>query len=363
MRQFFKQKAIPENSVEAVKYFQQQTEKYWMDVNLQQKALIALQLFRNNRKDKARIIVKSLKETSILSEEKGMYWKANKAGWLWSEAPTETQALLIETFSEIEPTPKIIEKLKLWLLKNKQVNRWNTTKATAAAIHALVHYGIDLHDITNTPTVSVGTQKIIPEKSEDTKIMAGTGYFKTSWTANEISNDMSTVEIKPTSKTALWGGLYWQYFENLNAVSATESSLKIEKKLFKKVTTENGLKLVPISEAGAVKIGDIVTTKIVLYSDRDMQYLHIKDNRASGLEPLDNISKYKWQDGISFYQSIRDTATNFFFDYLPKGIYVFEYDTRASHTGIFSTGIAMIENFYAPELRSNSKGSTITIKN
>ena len=64
--------------------------------------MIALVQFRTQNKTVASSILKSLHENSITSEELGMYWKENTPSLFWHQAPVETQALLIETFSEIE---------------------------------------------------------------------------------------------------------------------------------------------------------------------------------------------------------------------------------------------------------------------
>ena len=73
-----------------------------------------------------------------------MYWKENSGGWFWHQAPIETQALLIEAFSEISKDTKTVDDLKTWLLKNKQTNNWRTTKATAEACYALLLQGTNL---------------------------------------------------------------------------------------------------------------------------------------------------------------------------------------------------------------------------
>ncbi len=88
----------------------------------------------------------------------------------------------------------------------------------------------------------------------------------------------------------------------------------------------------------------------------------MKDMRAAGFEPVDVLSEYKWQEGLGYYQSTRDAATNFFFDRLPKGNYVFEYDLRANVKGDFSNGIATIQCMYAPEFSSQSEGIRVGIK-
>ena len=51
--------------------------------------------------------------------------------------------------------------------------------------------------------------------------------------------------------------------------------------------------------------------------------------------------KYKYQDGLGYHQSTKDASTNFFFDVLPKGIYVFEYDLRVNNAGEMSNWIQL----------------------
>jgi len=93
-----------------------------------------------------------------------------------------------------------------------------------------------------------------------------------------------------------------------------------------------------------------------------MEYVHMKDMRASNLEPENVISRYKWQDGLGYYESTKDTSTDFFFDYLRKGTYVFEYPLRITHKGNFSNGITTIQSMYAPEFTSHSEGIRIEVK-
>ena len=111
-----------------------------------------------------------------------------------------------------------------------------------------------------------------------------------------------------------------------------------------------------------MKIGDLVRVRIELRSDRNMEFIHMKDMRASGLEPINVLSQYKWQDGLGYYESTKDAATNFFFDYLPKGVYVFEYDLRVNNAGNMSNGITTIQSMYAPEFSSHSEGVRLKVE-
>jgi len=292
-----------------------------------------------------------------------MYWKENTAGFLYYQAPVETQALMIETFSEIENDKKTIDNLKIWLLKNKQTNNWKTTKATTEAIYAILLNGNDWFSITEMVNIKVGNQKINTAEMPAVKLEAGTGYFKTSWNGDQIKPDMAEVTINKRGTGVAWGGLYWQYFEDLDKITSAETPLKINKKLFLKVNSDAGKELKEIDKNTKLKVGDLITVRIELRSDRNMEFIRMKDMRASGVEPIHVLSKYKWQDNLGYYQSTKDAATNFFFDQLPKGIYVFEYDIRVNSTGDFSNGITTIQSMYAPEFSSHSEAVRIKVFN
>ena len=362
MRSFYAKISLDDKTNTAVNYYQNQTTKYWNDFNLYAKGQIALSLFRNDDKKTANKILNSLKENSITSDELGMYWKTNAAGYYYYQAPIETQALLIEAFSEIENDVNTIDNLKIWLLKNKQTNRWKTTKATTEAVYALLLNGSNWISSAEMVDIKIGNQKIEPTKLENVKIEAGTGYFKTTWNKEEIKPNMADITINKKDNGIAWGGLYWQYFEDLDKITSAETPLKLNKKLFLKVNSDTGKELKEINQKTTLKVGDLITVRIELNVDRNMEFIHLKDMRASGVEPLNVLSMYKYQDNLSYYESTKDAATNFFFDKLPKGVYVFEYDVRVNNAGNFSNGITTIQSMYAPEFSSHSKGVRLKIE-
>src|SRR5690606_35758783 len=108
--------------------------------------------------------------------------------------------------------------------------------------------------------------------------------------------------------------------------------------------------------------GDELVVRIEIRVDRDMEYVHLKDQRGSGTEPADVLSQYRFRDGLVYYQSTRDTASHFFIDYLPRGTYVFEYSTWVVHRGQYTSGIASIECMYAPEFNSHSASVPLTVE-
>jgi uncharacterized protein YfaS (alpha-2-macroglobulin family) len=306
-------------------------------------------------------MIKSFSERALRSEEMGMYWKTDR-GYYWYQAPIETQALMIEVYDEVAKDVKAVEELKVWLLKQKQTQDWKTTKATTEACYALLRRGTDALASAKLVEVKVGNEIIDPSKLEDTKVEAGTGYFKTAWQAGEIKSDMGKITISKSDEGVAWGAAYWQYFEQLDKITPAETPLKLKKQLFKQVNTDRGPVITPITEKTPLQVGDLVKVRIELRVDRDMEYVHLKDMRAAGFEPTTTISTYKYQDGLYYYESTRDLATNFFIGYLGKGTYVFEYDLRVSQKGDFSNGVTNIQCMYAPEFASHSEGIRVVVK-
>lgn len=373
MRSFFPEYGIPGESFAAVNFFRKQSQQFWLQQNKYMQGMIALALHRTGDIKTAQDIIRSLQQNAIVNEEMGMYWKEVRAGYYWYQAPIETQSLLIEAFSEIGKDKGVIADLTTWLLKQKQTQNWRTTKATAEACYALLlqsptaaQKGGTLELLSNEPIVEIklGSTSV---KSTDQKGEAGTGYFKKTFEAPFIKAAMGDISVKiqnqaQGSTTPSWGAVYWQYFENLDKITSSATALQLNKKLFIENQSDRGPVLQPVGDGTTLHPGAKIKVRIELRVDRDMEYVHMKDMRASCMEPVNVLSTYKWQGGLGYYESTRDASTNFFFSWLPKGTYVFEYPLFVTHTGDFSNGVTSIQCMYAPEFTSHSEGVRVRVE-
>jgi Bacterial Alpha-2-macroglobulin MG10 domain/Alpha-2-macroglobulin family/MG2 domain len=404
MRSFFTENNLNNKYETAFNYFLSQTEKYWLPQSKFMQAMSALILHRNNKTSTAKDIVKSLKENAIVNEELGMYWKDIVGGYYWHQAPIETMSLMVETFSEVGTNKEDVDALRTWLIKNKQTNNWKTTKATAEACYAFLYSPLNpqggslgtnfLNDdfdvkielgsivkiFSNNEKVVYTTPNAvsqIPPSGGGGAVEDGTGYFKKRIEGDKVKPEMGNITITKSLKNNLgatqtpplggggassWGGVYWQYFEDLDKITASETPLKLQKKIFKETLTDKGKQLIAIKDNDAMVVGDKMIIRIELRVDRDMEYIHMKDMRSSGTEPINVLSQYKYQDGLGYYESTKDASTNFFFNYLPKGTYVFEYPLFVTHKGNFSNGVTTIQCMYAPEFTSHSEGVRVKVE-
>ncbi|MDB5140103.1 MAG: hypothetical protein JWR12_2019 [Mucilaginibacter sp.] len=336
-------------------------QKQWVNGGVYEKAMIALTMQRNKKPEVATAIIKSLLETAQQSDDLGMYWAKNQPGSYWYQSPIETQSLMIELFTEAGDNYKAIEEMKIWLLRGKQTANWKTTKATAAACYALLIKGDNWLADQAAPDISLGG-KNLSELRPDIKADAGTGYIKTNWVNEQVKPELGKVELKNNGKTMSWGALHWQYLERLDKITPSTADIHLERKYFIIKQTDAGQSLITVDAAHQPKTGDLLKVVVYLNAGRDFEYVQLKDMRPAGMEPVDVLSSYKYQDGLYYYQVTKDVATNFFISNLNKGNYVFEYRLRIAQPGNFSTGISTVQSMYAPEFNAHSEVIRMTVK-
>ncbi len=368
MRSYFNDINIANKT--AYNYYYQQSMKFWNKQSEYMKAMIASALYRTNQQTFAyKNIVPSILENAVEDSAKGMYWKNSAWGYYWYQSPIEQQALMIELMNEMAQQQKdtkmqgYVNNMRTWLLLNKQTNNWKTTKATADACYALLLNSNNELNNNRTIEIKLGDNIINSKEAE-----AGTGYFKQRINGADVKPEMGNITVTTQStgqpfnqSTPSWGAVYWQYFEDLDKITAAATPLSLNKKLFVEKNTASGKVLSPVNDGDELQVGNKVIIRIELRSDRDMEYLHLKDMRAAAMEPTNVLSGYKWQDGLGYYEATKDASTNFFISYLNKGTYVFEYPVYITHEGTFSAGIATIQCMYAPEFSSHSEGFKINV--
>jgi uncharacterized protein YfaS (alpha-2-macroglobulin family) len=371
---FLKDASIATEHRKAVDFFLHQSRKLWLETGERQtQGHLALALKRfaefDQKPDSTPAnIMRSLKERSVTNEEMGRFWRDTEFSWWWYRAPIETQALMIEAFDEVQDDQEAVEECRVWLLKQKQTQDWKTTKATADAVYALLLRGADVLASDALVKLDLGGKEMTPgtetrgkKQNSTTAPQIGTGFYEVRFSPAEIEPAFADVTLRKVDEGVAWGSIHWQYLEDMSKVTPHDGTpLKLNKSLYRKQNTAAGKVLEPVN--GPIEPGDELVVRVELRTDRGMEYVHLKDQRGSGTEPVNVLSHYKYQDGLAYYESTRDTASHFFIDYLPKGTYVFEYSTRVQLRGEYQTGIAEIQCMYAPEFNSHSQSIPLVVK-
>ena len=320
MRSFYGDIALKNTT--ASDFYTQQSKLYWKHFPVYYQSLIGLIQLRNKEeKFVGKTILPSIFENAVVDKQKGMYWK--QAAWDWHSSTIETASMVIELASEYNQQnnsaerTKAMDAIKTWLILNKQTNNWKTSIKTANACYALLLNGTDWLKQQKTVQIALG-KKVI--NSSDEKTTAGTGYFEKRIDGSIVDTTMGAIKVTTQTLNAgaqknnqpAWGAIYWQYFEDYDKITEASSPLNIQKKLMIEKITDKGKELVPVDLNNPLKVGDKVVVRMLIKTDREMEYLHLKDMRAAGMEPVNILSGYKWQDGMGYYENTTDISSNFF---------------------------------------------------
>jgi len=340
-----------------MQYFIKNAEQTWQQNSLLNRAQLAMALYvLKPSSEVPKLIIASFNENAKQTDEMGMYWPKNTGGWYWYEAPVETQAAIIDAYSLIDQNKNTIREQQIWLLRQKQTQGWKTTRGTADACYALLMQNNLLQNKQDI-TVTVNNTKIVPDKKEE-----GTGYFRQNVNKTDISAKSGDISVSASTSDFAYGAVYWQYFEDMDKIQSAGSGLNITKRLYKMIHSSSGDQKIEIKEGDVLHVGDIIEISLSISSDRNLEFVHIKDLRASGTEPSDVLSSYHWQNGLGYYQSTRDASTNFFVDYMPKGNFQLNYTLKVEQAGVFNSGMATAQCMYAPEYAAHSKGLMMKVE-
>ncbi len=335
--------------------------KHWKKHSPYLKGYLALTLKRMGRPADAKLVWDSVMDSAKSNEEQGTFWAPEDRSWLWYNDTIETQAFALRTLLELDPKNAKTDGLVQWLLLNKKLNQWKSTRATAEVIYSLVHY-LRKEGALGVPedaTVTVGLQKVTfsfdPEKytGKNNRVVIPGDKVDPKTT--------STITVEKESKGFLFASAAWHFSTEKLPAEDRGDFFSVSRRYFRRENKGSGFTLAPLAEGAVLKPGDEIEVQISLRTKHDAEYVHLRDPRAAGLEPENVLSRWKWDLGIAWYEETRDSATNFFFERLPVGEYTFKYRLRANMAGTFRVNPATVQSMYAPEFNAYSAGAVLRV--
>jgi Bacterial Alpha-2-macroglobulin MG10 domain/Alpha-2-macroglobulin family/MG2 domain len=333
-------------------YYTQLLETEWVKQSINTQAMAGTYFELIGKHELSKKVIASMQNRAT-KKNFSMYWAENKNGRLWHQSAIETQARTITFFTLMKAPQADIKAMKSFLLQNKRANAWETTKETTMACQVLLTDGTAVTNI-DYPQIYVGSENIQAPQL----LQKNGGYFKKSWAGAEVNNTMATVRVESTSDQFQYGAIHWSYYEDLSKITRASNGISIERTYYVK-NEKNELRKVDITN---LKVGQKLIVELNFKVDQDLDYVHLKDQRAAGVEPVNQISGYIYQDGISGYQSIKDASVNFFFDHLNKGNHKVNYEVFVTSEGQLSMGLATLNCMYAPEFKGHSDGVRVVVK-
>ena len=242
-------------------------------------------------------------------------------------------------------TEKSVASMRRWLLQEKRTQAWDTPINSVDAVYAfLSNQGKVISEklIAAVPTAL----KLDNQAIETPKGTAGIGYVKTA----QPYQGEKTFSAEKQSEGTSWGAVYAQFMQTTSDIKDQTSGFSVKRELL----TANGQKLT------ALKVGDRVTVRLTIQSERDLDFVQLQDKRAACMEPVRQLSGYDWRMGC--YVTPRDNVTNYFFDRLSKGKHVVETEYYIDRAGIYETGTCTVQCAYASEYRGTTHSQTLNVE-
>ncbi len=333
---------IKENTIKNLKINWRKLSKY-------DQATSAMLLHKEGYVSLSREILESLNQNALYSEEKGC-WFDNLSGA--NSLLTTKQVLL--AYTKIDSDNKNIDLLRQWLIMQRQAQNWGDTGYTIEVIYAILSAGTEWLDPSDNSSIYIGNEPIAIPKDD----INHTGQFSISLNAEDVGG--KTLSISRISNQPTWGSVISQYVEPMqNIVAKQIPDLSISKKIYTIQNSNDGTYLVP---SDTLNVGDKVRVELIIECERDMEYVSIVDQRAACMSPIEQLSRYQYQDGIGAYREVRNSNNNIFIHFLPKGTHILTYDCFITQKGTYSIGMASAQSNYAPELVAHSAAGSVYVK-
>ncbi len=326
-------------------------KKGWGRFGIYHEAVAAIVMNRYGYPMEARSILESLNQKALKSPERGMWYDNLKSSWDGYNKLIST-AQVLEAYNEISPDAPQIDRLRQWLLIQRQTEDWGATLETAEVVYAILSSGSDWMVDSDPARILInGKEQTISKRD------ALTGSF-----VIPLDSDDVTVEVIKSSGHQAWGGILSRMIVPIADVKPfSESDISISKRVLRVAEDANGTHTEEVCEGMTLKKGDKVRIELKLISKRDMDYVCVIDGRSACLSPVEQLSGYTCQEGIGYYRDVRNDCTNLYFDFLPKGVTYTGYDCYVSQDGVFSLGIAQTQCLYTPLQTAHSGGAVLAV--
>ncbi len=326
------------------------------------KGYLALTLNRSDRADDAHLVFDSVMDSAKSDPDLGTYWAPEDRAWLWYNDTIETHAFALRVMTELAPNDARRHGLVQWLLLNKKLNHWSSTRATAEVAYALVHY-LELEGglgVRETATVAVGprVQEFVFEPDEYTgahnhMIIPG----------DEIDPaTMGVVSVDKTGEGTAFVSATWHFSTEIMPETADGDLLAVERSWFRRRHDGDKWVLDPLVSGDQIAVGEQLEVQLSVRAKHTAEFVHLRDPRGAGFEPVSTTSGYHWDQGLGYYEEIRDSGANYFFTRLPAGQYTLRYRLRAVMAGEFKVGPAVLQSMYAPEFVGYSAGGVVEVE-
>ena len=295
----------------------------WEDYTSGLRADIGIAAWHLNDREKSRNIVDAFIDNAIRDPKLGIYWRYNhqsqQNGYLAVLAKI-TELLVLNGESGLDTG------INQWILVNKMTNDWQQNPHVTSLMLSLLKMKGDWTATSRTMIRINGQERLI----------SGIGDMDEITLTRE---ELKSFRVDHREGPPIWLGIITsKKVQPEDEITQTGDILHIEK-----IVTGS-----PNKEF--LQVGEQLTIRLKLSTDRDLDYVYIEDPLIPGMDPGISLSGYQWKYGLSYYQSFNPASAQFYIQQLPRGEYILEYKIGVVRSGTFRNPRTKIQSYFVPEV-------------
>ena len=340
----------------------------WKKLSLKDKIQAAEFLYKSDSLANgtlAKEIMSSVMQFASFSSQKGMWFAAVEEGE-GSASSLQLASDAVRALRKIDPESGNIGKLMQYIILSRQTQDWQTGMSSSAAINVASSV-MESSIFKNAGEMSVSSSAY-PSVYVDGKRLAiemPDGGIVGNVTLNLDPTEFSGKSVRIVGAPGVmiaWGGILSRRIQDVAKVKAQSvGQLKITKSLAPVELTSAGE--IVGKPAVHFRKGDRIRVTLTIATDRELDYLLIRDNLGAFMQVQEQLAEYGVKDGVWMLSEPRTASQNFYITAMPKGKHVITYDVTAARDGEYSTGIAEVQSLYYPMISARSAGAVVNISN
>jgi alpha-2-macroglobulin len=385
-------------------------------LNAYTRALFALSAHHFGKRDEAQTLIRNLAngvkidqtpDRSVLTPGRPAgrsdstigtaHWGEDGVRWHWSEGGVEATAFALQALLAIDPRNELVEPTANWLIKNRRGAQWSNTRDTAIVLLALNDY----LRVTREIEADLEYEIFVNNLSIGGKKIGGKDVFNApqrfTVPTDAIRSGENKIRIVRKSGTSpIYFAVESTFFSLEEPITAAGNEIFVKRQYFRLQPIPTLLKgfvyeKVEARSGDEIQSGERIETVITIEAKNNYEYLVFEDLKPAGLEaielrsgeplharrvraanllagtgspaldPKENERDRYTGDTRWVYQELRDRKVALFLDKLPEGFWEIRYEGRAEVPGHFHALPVVAHAMYVPEIRANSRETTLEI--
>ncbi len=308
--------------------------------DLEGQALAAIVLHRQGLQRRAKAMAEAFCPRLVSAPQKGTYIEWPQGPWRSIDRKQDIHVQLMEALQTVTPqATELLGGMRQHLLLQKRTQLWDTPVQSANAIFAL------MNGYKRQPQVAHDVLRLYSAKNRALQSVIAPvdslGYVRDTLDSKALPAEL---RLTKASEGQSWGAVYATCYMPYQHVEADTTGLAVRQQ----VPTD-------------AKAGSRITLTQRIMADGDYEYVTVIVPRPATLEPVEQLSGCRYQDGLCYYLEVMDSELRYHILSIPRGHYRFAQDYYVERSGRYHTGVSTIRCTLAPEFQGRDADKVMVV--